>query len=436
VQPFPAKSGAPFTLGTDFSSPDPSSAQGLDWRGLSYAFTYKNARFVLVDQFAPANQDRSRKQQMTIAPQQSWVDSALAAKPADGHAFVLGHKGLISEQHEDTLFGKDPAEDAAAQDAFIESLAKHGVRYYIQGHDHMHNRALVSVSSGTPTDGHTAKVENITSASDSHKFYTPNVPANDEKYDVPAFGHPREAEISQDLHQVGYYVYSVNGPRVSVTYYAAPVPNAVPTPKCKLPSPEMCEYTAPTTPPLHFVKVETFGYSLNGKQFQICQQGQSGCSNSYTQIADSFQGTELKILSGTNGSSAQDFDKRKLLKTVDTGWTAQPAGTFSNMLTLWGMGDPGKKHEDTYTLSLTYTGSMPDSQKHTVALTTKGKKGEWINAVDKNQGGTKRFVNGPWKADYALGTYGIDRKTKTVWAVIDYAANFVVAHPGEQEKED
>jgi hypothetical protein len=44
-----------------------------------------------------------------------------------------------------------------------------------------------------------------------------------------------------------------------------------------------------------------------------------------------------------------------------------------------------------------------------------------------NFGGAKKFVLGPWKSDYGLGTYGIDLKTHTAWAVINYNADFAVA---------
>ncbi|HZY62369.1 MAG TPA: metallophosphoesterase [Edaphobacter sp.] len=431
AQPFPSPSGSPFTLETNFSSPDPSTTGGLDWRGLSYSFDYKGSKFVLIDQFAPADRDPARNQQLTIALQVSWIASTLSAKPVGGHAFVFAHKGLISEQHVDTLFGKDPSQDVAAQDAFITAMYKNGVRYYIQGHDHLHNRALVSVTGGSPLDGVSPKVENIISQSDSHKFYTPNIPSNDDQYDVPAFGHTREAEISQNLHQIGFYIYTVDGPRVTVKYYAAAVPNAAPIPKCKLASPEMCEYTAPTTPPLIFKKLETFGYSLNGKEFLICQAHQEKCGNSYTKIADSYKRTSMKILSGENRSTAQDFQKRPFIKTVDTGWTDQAANTLSDILTLWGMEDFNAKNTDTYTLSLVYSGEESTAVNDLPVLATRAKQGKWINAVDKNDGGSKKFVNSPWKKGYALGTYGFDQRTKSVWAVVNYTGDFAVAHPGK-----
>lgn len=428
VQPFPTPSGSPFPMGTNFSTPDPAATGGLDWTGLSYSFDYKNARFVLLDQFAPPNRDAKEKQDLTIDLQQRWIDAALAKKPSEGHAFVFGHKGVISENHVDTLFGKDPSQNVAGQDAFIAALYKNGVRYYVQGHDHMHNRSIVSVTSGTPTDGVSPRIENIISASDSHKFYTPNVPANDDKYNFPAFGHKRQAQISQDLHKVGFYIYTVDGPRVTGEYYAADVPNAAPSPNCKLASPSMCEYMAPTTPPLTFEKAETFGYSLNGKEFLVCQQGQPGCNSSYTQVADNYKGTTAKILSGTNASKGQDFDKRPFIKTVDTGWTESSIDTASNILTLWGMDDLNKDRTDVYTLSLTYRSANSIPKKSALGLATRDAQGRWINAVDLNHGGEKKFVNGPWRSTYELGTYGIDPKTKTAWAVIDYTGEFSVAH--------
>jgi hypothetical protein len=331
----------------------------------------------------------------------------------------------------DTLFGEDPSQNPAGQDAFIAAMYKNGVRYYIQGHDHMHNRSLFSVTSGSPTDGTSPRVQNIICASDSHKFYTPNVPANDDKYDVEAFGHRRQAQISQDLHRVGYYIYTIDGPRVTGEYYAAQVPNASPNPRCKLPSPGMCEYTIPTTPTLSLVKVETFGYSLNGKEFQVCQAGQAKCNSSYTQVTDTYKDTVMKILSGENGSRSQDFDHRPFIKTVDTGWSESSGDLASRVLTLWGMAEQGSNRTDEYTLCLTYVPTKSGAGKGELRLASRDDRGNWINAVDMNQGGNKKFVAGAWKPGYGLGTYGIDPKTKTAWAVVNYNGDFAVTRLGQ-----
>ena len=422
MQPFPKPTGSPFTIGTNFSTPEAGATKNLDWSGLTYSFDYNNARFVLLDQFAPLNAKEGEKLDLTIDQQVPWIETTLAGKPAGGHAFVFGHKGLISENHVDTLFGGDPTESGLNQNAFITALYNNGVRYYMQGHDHMHNRSLVSVTTGSPTDGVSPKVENIICASDSDKFYRPNVPSNDEKYNVAVFGHSRQAQIAQELRKVGFYIFTVDGPRVTGEYYAAEVPNAAPNARCKQ-DPDMCEFMIQTTPPLSFVKAETFGYSLNGKEFQVCQAGQAKCISSYTQVVDSYKGTTVKILSGANGSTALDRNKRPFLKTVDTGWTDKGDDSASNILTLWGMADLNGKNTDVYTLSLTY--SKDSAGKGALALASKS-KGKWVNAVDKNQGGAKKYVAGPWKSGYGLGTYGVDPKTNTAWAVINYTGKFAV----------
>jgi hypothetical protein len=426
-QPFPKPTGSPFTIGTNFSTPAPDATKKLDWSGLTYSFDYNNTRFVLLDQFSPLNAKEGDKTDLTIDEQVPWISATLAGKPAGGHAFVFGHKGLISENHVDTLFGEDPTESGLNQNAFITALYNNGVRYYMQGHDHMHDRSLVSVTTGSPTDGVSPKVENIICASDSDKFYRPNTPSNDEKYNVAVFGHSRQAQIAQELRKVGFYIFTVDGPSVTGEYYAAEVPNAAPNARCKQ-DPDMCEFMIQTTPPLSFVKAETFGYSLGGKEFQVCQADQEKCNSSYTQVVDSYKGTTVKILSGTNGSQAQDRNKRPFLKTVDTGWTDKGDDSASNILTLWGMADLNSKNTDVYTLSLTY--SKDSAGKGALALASKS-KGKWVNAVDKNQGGTKKYVAGPWKSGYGLGTYGFDPKTNTAWAVINYTGNFAVASVGQ-----
>ncbi len=420
TQPFPKPEGSPFTIGTNFSTPDPAKTKS-DWSGLTYSFDYNNARFILLDQFSPLNAKEGEKPDLTIDRQVPWIVDTLAGKPADSHAFVFGHKGLISQNHVDTLFGNDPAESGLNQNTFITALYKNGVRYYMQGHDHMHDRSLVSITTGTPTDGVSPRVQNIICASDSDKFYRPNVPSNDETYNVGVFGHSRQAMVSQELRKVGFYVYTVDGPRVTGEYYAAALPNAAPNARCKT-DPDMCEFMIQATPPLSFVKAETFGYSLNGKEFLVCQSTQEKCTRSYTQVADSYKGTSAKILSGANGSKALDRNKRPFLKTVDTGWTDKDDSTRSNVLSLWGMADLNSPQTDVFTLSLTDN----SVGKGAFVLASKS-KGKWVNAVDKNQGGTKKYVVGPWKQGYGLGTYGFDAKTGSAWAVIDYTGKFAVA---------
>ena len=151
---------------------------------------------------------------------------------------------------------------------------------------------------------------------------------------------------------------------------------------------------------------------------------------SYTDIKDSFGGTTARILDGTNGSAAMDGSSRPLTKTIDTGWTQRIDGIVaSNILTLWGMSDLGGDRTDVYTLSMTYDPKglgLPYLDKGIFMIATRDAHNRWVNAVNMNDGGTKRFVKGPWKHGCKLGTYGFDPGTHTAWAVINHNGNFAV----------
>jgi hypothetical protein len=432
----PADTNAPFTVGSNFNSP---TAIDPNYAGLTYSFDFKNARFVLLDGFTIPNISCN-----LIENQQPWIESALAGRAKDTHAFVFSHKGLITENHKDILFGpgcngsssnSSPDVKPVEQNAFMRSLSANGVRYLMNGHDHMHNRAVVTSPDRAST------VQNITTSSNSYKFYIPLDPSNDETYNLPAFGFQRETPISQELFTVGYYIVTVDGPRVTVDYYSSP--NGC-SGDCDLTN-DIIPYT--------FSKRESFGYSLNGKEFIIAQ------GSSYKPVQDKYRDTTAKILYGVNGSVSVVNDGRAMSKSVNTGWTSRfetkdmdcrshhkwarfgrnyganktkdieiPA---SDVLTLWGMeSELGSEQTDTFTLSMSYDhhALLPYQLGHgLLGLATKNERGDWINAVDMNTGGVKRFVLGPWKSGYALGTYGIDIKTKTAWAVINYNADFAVA---------
>ncbi len=392
------KTGSPFTLGSNFSSP----AENL--KGLSYSFDYMNARLVLLDQFTPSDGAAN-----TIDNQQDWINNVLSGRVAGNHAFVFAHKGLITESHVDTLFGSDPTKDAAGQDAFINSLARNGVRYFMGGHDHMYNRSVV-----TTTDGK-ASVIDIICASDSSKFYIPKNPSNDDTYNVPAFGRRRQIQLAQELNTVGYYIFTVDGPNVTADYYSASVDATL----------AAKEYLISTTPQLAFIKHDTFGYGLNGKEFQIVP------GESYTSILDKDPaGMVAKVLSGQNGSSMKDGSGRSCARFVDTGWLPKTTGLYSDILTLWGMADLGSSQTDTYVLSMSYDPKVVSddlAKTGQVGLAIKA-DGFWSNAVH-GTGGTKRFVIGPYDPSYGLGTYGLDLRAHTFWAVINYNGDFAIA-PG------
>ena len=126
-----------------------------------------------------------------------------------------------------------------------------------------------------------------------------------------------------------------------------------------------------------------------------------------------------------------DGSDRPFTKAVDTGWSYRGHDAASDIFTLWGMASNlGSDQTDVYTLSMSYDshfGQMQGNLKSGLfGLATKDANGNWINAVNKNFGGTVKFVLGPWNPTYGLSTYGVDPSTHTAWAVINYNSEFAV----------
>jgi len=213
----------------------------------------------------------------------------------------------------------------------------------------------------------------------------------------------------------------VDGPNVTVDYYSAMVN----------PTLSGGDYLITATPTLNFTMRETFGYGLNGRQFMVAE------GDSYTVVSDTFGDTSARILSGTNASTATDSSGRALTRDVDTGWMPKNNGVLaSDILTLWGMDDTGNPLNaegdvttGTYTLSMSYDPELPEHLGNGgFGIAARDSNGNWVNAVDLNLGGTRQFVKGAWKAGYGLGTYGVDPKTKTAWAVLNFNGSFAVAN--------
>ena len=164
-----------------------------------------------------------------------------------------------------------------------------------------------------------------------------------------------------------------------------------------------------------------------------------------TAVADSFGGTEAKILDGTNNSTTTDYTPvafsgnaqvsgpRPLNKAVNTGWVEKPynnSSLSSNIFSLWGMTEFGRISSDVYVLQMTYNEKRVNG-KHLgnggYRLAAIDANGNWVNAVELNIGKQKhKFVKGPYLRSYGLGTYGIDMDRGVVWAVINYDADFAV----------
>ncbi len=370
---------------TNFSSPT-----GMN--GLSYSFDYKGATFIMLDQFsrpqAPTSQSVLGQDQVT------WASNVLNAKADNTNAFVFGHKGLITGNHADTLFGSSPSVAPDLQNQFIGAMASNDARYFFGGHDHMHNRGIVT------SPDNTSKVQDITTSSNSYKFYVPVDPSNDEKYNTPTYGitnGPRESVVSQQLFTIGYYIVNVDGPRVTVDYYASP--NG-----CN----GDCDLTAlPAN--LDYTKQESFGYSLNGKQFSVAAGASFAGIADAISAGDGFVGTSMEILGGMNGNNANILDGRATVSDLNTGWTSKTeegsAGLLSDVLNLWGVSDLSNTQDNTITLSMSYSGNG------------------YAKLVKK--------VNGAW-VDAGTGM-GYDPVTHTAWATVTQSAvetgEFAVAVP-------
>jgi hypothetical protein len=422
--PYATKTGSAFTVGSNFSSPDPWGDGGL--KGLSYSFDFNNVRCILLDQFVPSTGNANYLMEGTIGGspltngntgQQSWISAQLAARAAGSHAFVFAHKGLLTCNHADNLFSPasganaTPAYNPNAQNAFFKSLKSNNVAYYFNGHDHMNDRSIV-----TSPDGSSSVIQ-ILAASNSSKFYPPQgsgtntttIPIG-KSVDTFYNSTPRRQVVSQELYTIGYYIVTVNGPVVNVDYYAADV-----FPYYSSGS----EMLVSTAQGLNFTKRESFGYSLNGKQFIVAQ------GKPYNVVQDSSSGgTAAKILGGVNGSKAQDACGLAYVKVVNTGWSSATSSTMSDILWLWGINPLLENSSvDVYALSLGSATALNASY----VICTQDAYGNWTNAVNLNSGGTKNFVIGAWNSSYGLGTFGIDPSTNTAWAVLNYTGVFAIA---------
>ncbi|SDW12777.1 metallophosphoesterase family protein [Thiocapsa roseopersicina] len=387
----------------------------LNLQGLSYAFDFENVRIVMIDQFTRRDGSVNGSTNDNAVDQVDWVDAVLADRPADSHAFVMAHKNLIGQNHADCLFGSNATTNLDARNRFIGSLDRNRVGAFLGGHDHMHHRSLIA------SPDVSAVAEQIICASNSYKFYTPRSTPNDIQ--------GCETVVAHELYTIGYYIFTVDGPCMTVEFYSSSH------------GADYGDVDLAYGPGEHVFHLrERFGYSLNGKSFDVAN------GESYSIVEDSFGSTEARILSGTNETLAEDVESagRPLAKTVKTGWRETPPDSASAIFKLWGMTDnlslydealtgllpdsPGPTVSDTYVLSLSYDGTKvpaPKLRTGHFCLRAKDDKGRWVPAVDRNVGGNKRFVYGRWNGSHGLGTYGVDPDTRTVWAVLNRDGEFV-----------
>jgi hypothetical protein len=356
-----------------------SSPTGM--AGQTYSFVYNDTKFMLF-QYGT---------NLASSSVQSWMSGELSASDHT-QAFVFSHADLLGQNHKDNIFGSSNDADTATQNFYLRTLEQNNVKYNISGHDHMNHRSIV-----TSPDGQN-KVQEIITQSDSTKWYA----------ETTGFSS-REQSVSDQQNMIGYYIFTVDGPRVTGQYYATPIVN-----------------NSVGSNPVWTLE-DTFGYSLNGKQFTIARGG------TYTNVADSisagsgFRGTSMRILDGTNTLTATAEGSRAEVDDLNTGWSPRSAALASDILTIWGMNNGlGSKQTDPYALSISFATSEPLTAGD-IYLITRDASGNWVNAVSQNIGGTPNFVFGAYNSSYGLGTYGVDPSTDTAWAVVNHAGDFAVA---------
>ena len=360
----------------------------------------------------------------TIAQQQPWINSILGSRAAGTQAFVFSHKNILGGNHKDDLFGgavvaSDPGDGngvnlagltadqatalngkIAAENALLGALKSNNVKYMISGHDHHNYLSVVTSPDGS------GSVHQLIGQTDSSKFYTPKSPVS--ANDVP---------LQQDLGRVGYYIVTVDGPRVTIDYYGDKNGGNV--------------YTGA----FDFVKIASESYSLNGKDVVVNQGGSYTTVKDNTNIADDlergFKGTSMAVLAGGNGSALKTNYNKAIQNDVNTGWKPALPGMSSDILDLSGMAlTLGGTQTDQYVLSMSYKQGAP--LKHAARMSSKfgllarDSSGKWVKAVSLNSTGTPTFVPGAYSPSYTIGTYGVDQATRTAWAVLDYNGEFAV----------
>jgi hypothetical protein len=410
---------------TNFSSPS-STAEGMenmatDLNGMSYAFDYgdeegNDATFVMIDPWATDNVATWVDALFVtygypLGDQVEWATGRLdLATRGTEHAFVFSHQLLMAGNHSDSPFGL-LYENTEAQNTFYASMVNNDVAFYIGGHDHMHHRSTIKSPDGLST------VEQVISQADCPKFYHPNYTSASwtDPLDPEAVSEKtRQTVISTEFNNVGYYIYTIEGPIVTVDYYSDATGGF--TDGNKWPD----GTGSLITPTFTFEKKETFRFSLNGEAFMVAQGGD------YSVVTDTYDGTTMSLM-GTNASiSVEDSSAgadataaaNPLTKRITTAWKDKPNGLISSVLMLDGMNELGVERTEPYVLSMTAPGIGP-----TARLMAQTKTGEWVNAAALTAG-EPGSTSGPASTAHSVGTYGMDSAANTVWAVLDYDGTF------------
>ncbi|MDR2345782.1 MAG: metallophosphoesterase [Planctomycetaceae bacterium] len=191
----------PGTKGNGGSSPKLPNADGM-----TYSFTHKNGKFILIDTFPLVDDGTKNGKAYTIGDYQDWINSQLLIKSDHKFTIVFTHKNLLGQNHKDNVFSDDAENQNSfpeMQNNFFSSLQNNNVKYFICGHDHIYHRSRIKSPNGK------AELEQIICGSASHKFYSPEPPFLE-----------RETSIVKELNRIGFLIADVNHDQIKITYYS------------------------------------------------------------------------------------------------------------------------------------------------------------------------------------------------------------------------
>jgi hypothetical protein len=153
---------------------------------LTYSFTYRGAKFIVLDQYYPNDG-------LKETVNQPWVDRELSTNTSP-FTFVFGHTPafLVKDDPEDR--GYDIAVHPAQRDIFWNSLVNHHVTAYFCGHAHLYVRGMVNGTQQVVT-GNGGAIDGAFNQSEADPSLIVEYPV-------------KEADIVENT--VGYIVITVN----------------------------------------------------------------------------------------------------------------------------------------------------------------------------------------------------------------------------------
>lgn len=378
----------------DPASPSYSVERGP---GASYAFTYKNTRFVALDMYG------------TIPTQViTWLTSQ--QKGTAEHFFIYTHEPLFGRSREGVV-GDNPLR----LQLFL-AMANNGAEAYFSGHDHQYSRSA-AVFEGNYL------MQHYVLGSNSEKYYRFENGIN----------VGEEVGFKQINDQVNYSIVTIDGAFVTIEQYMSDHPDA--------------SYPDQVWTPNWYL-ADRITYSTNGNIYAVEAGGSFAGLSSDAPASPGFIGTSAQILAGNNDTfetlltspdPGEIPEEVVYGNQVNFGWRVKDALkshdddddddddiVVSDIMSLDGMADAPNSQTDVFVLAMSYDDSVIKKKDETKLRLGCYLNREWEEAVEANVGDDEHFVEGAWDESYGLGMHGVDIETDTVWAVLNHNCDFAV----------